>query len=197
MANSVIHDSFRDTVNCAWREVHKMEMAAIEDILRHHIENPIEGELTREKVKRAGVRCVVYDETMNGEVAADTKWKDGNLYVEVQSAFLGIAQGDWLIGPHGIRRRLTEKEEAFLSKLEQEEWMEEMGFKQEKRIMRTFKAKITEKDGKVVTPEYMADDDFWRWHEPKQFLTEFWGLKDSDVVSYEIFEVIDEKEVAI
>lgn len=63
--------------------------------------------------------------------------------------------------------------------------------------MRTFKAKITETDGKVVTPEYMADDDFWRWHEPKQFLTEFWGLKDSDVVSYEIFEVIDEKEVAI
>lgn len=131
MANSVIHDSFRDTVNCAWREVHKMEMAAIEDILRHHIENPIEGELTREKVKRAGVRCVVYDEAMNGEAAADTKWEDGNLYVEVQSAFLGVAQGDWLIGPHGIRRRLTEKEEAYLSRLEQEEWMEEMGFKQE------------------------------------------------------------------
>ncbi len=127
----MIRDSFYDSVNCAWREVHKMEMAAIEDILRHHIENPIEGELTREKVKRAGVRCVVYDEAMNGEVAADTKWKDGNLYVEVQSAFLGIAQGDWLIGPHGIRRRLTEKEEAYLSKLELEEWMEEMGFKKE------------------------------------------------------------------
>ena len=33
--------------------LYKKEMAVIEDILRHHIECPIEGELTREKVKAA------------------------------------------------------------------------------------------------------------------------------------------------
>ncbi len=132
MANEVVYNSFHDTLNCVMREIHKIELAAIEDILRHHIENPIEGELTREKVKRAGIRCIVYDEAINGEAAANTKWEDGNLYIEVQSAFLGIAQGDWLIGPNGIRRKLTEKEEAYLSKLEQEEWMEEMGLNQKK-----------------------------------------------------------------
>lgn len=63
--------------------------------------------------------------------------------------------------------------------------------------MRVFKAKIKEVSGHYVTPEYMADDDFWRWHEPKTFLTKFWGLEEPDVVSYELFEVVDGKEVRI
>jgi hypothetical protein len=69
--------------------------------------------------------------------------------------------------------------------------------REEELIMRTFKARITETNGQVVTPEYMADEDFWRWHEPKQFLIGFWGLLNADVVSYEIFEIVDGKEVAI
>ena len=78
MANEVVYNSFHDTLNCGMREILKIELAAIEDILRHHIENPIEGELTREKVKRAGVRCIVYDADMNGEYMPDMKWEDGN-----------------------------------------------------------------------------------------------------------------------
>lgn len=35
--------------------LHKKEMAVIEDILRHHIDCTIEGELTCEKVKAAGI----------------------------------------------------------------------------------------------------------------------------------------------
>ncbi len=134
MANEVVCNSFHDTLNCGMREIHKIELAAIEDILRHHIENPIEGELTREKVKRAGVRCIVYDADMNGEYMPDMKWEDGNLKLEITSPLLGIAQGEWLIGRNGIRRRLTEEEEAYLSRLEQEEWMEEMGLNKNREL---------------------------------------------------------------
>lgn len=63
--------------------------------------------------------------------------------------------------------------------------------------MRLFKARIKEKGGHCVYPEYMADDDFWRWHDPRAFLVNFWGLNEPDVEFYALFEVIDGKEVRI
>ena len=63
--------------------------------------------------------------------------------------------------------------------------------------MRQFKARIKEVSGHVVTPEYMADDDFWRWYNPKKFLIGFWGLRNADVSSYELYEVVNGKEVRL
>ena len=63
--------------------------------------------------------------------------------------------------------------------------------------MRTFRAKIHETDGHYVEPEYMADDEFWRWRDPKTYLIGFWGLREADVESYELYEVVDGKEVVI
>lgn len=63
--------------------------------------------------------------------------------------------------------------------------------------MREFRATIKEKSGAVVKPSYMADDDFWKWNEPKPFLVNFWGLKNADVESYELYEIVNGKKVAL
>ena len=55
--------------------------------------------------------------------------------------------------------------------------------------MKTYRATIKEKSGAVLHPEYMASDDFWKWNDPIPFLKKFWGLDDSDVVSWKIEEV--------
>ena len=63
--------------------------------------------------------------------------------------------------------------------------------------MRTFGATIKEKEGAVVNPTYMADDDFWKWNEPKPFLINFWGLENADVEDYTLYEIVngDRKEL--
>lgn len=94
---------------CA-REICEKETAVIEDILRHHIENPIEGEITREKIAAAGILGIVYDEEMDRLPFSEVKVGDKSVTFEVTSALLGVVQGEWLIGPGGIRRPLTKKE---------------------------------------------------------------------------------------
>ena len=100
--------------------LHKKEMAVIEDILRHHIDCPIEGELTREKVKAAGIRGVMYSDNFPQSRIEDNG-KD--ICISVTSGLMGVVQGDWLIGEGGARRPLTEKERNYF---ERQECMEQM-----------------------------------------------------------------------
>jgi hypothetical protein len=100
--------------------LHKKEMAVIEDILRHHIDCPIEGELTREKVKAAGIRGVMYSDNFPQSRIEDNG-KD--ICISVTSGLMGVVQGDWLIGAGGARRPLTDKERNYY---ERQERMEQM-----------------------------------------------------------------------
>lgn len=103
--------------------LHKKEMAVIEDILRHHIDCPIDGELTHEKVKAAGIRGVMYsDEFPQSRIEDDGK----EIRISITSGLMGVVQGDWLIGEGGARRPLTEKERDFY---ERQERMEQMAGK--------------------------------------------------------------------
>ena len=92
---------------------------AVEHILRNHIDNPIVGELTREKIKAAGIRCVFFsEESPNLEfVKCDEK--------EVSCKFtynlIGVAQGHWMIHYNGARRPLTDDEEAYLTAQEEQD----------------------------------------------------------------------------
>ena len=103
--------------------LYKKEMAVIEDILRHHIECPIEGELTREKVKAAHIRGVMYSDNFP-QLKADNNGKD--ICISVTIGLMGVVQGDWLIGAGGARRPLTEKERDYY---ERQERMEQMSGK--------------------------------------------------------------------
>ena len=96
----------------------KKEREIVEKILREYIDNPIKGEITREKIKAAGIRAVVYDEDMNGEPLPEIKATDGCISLTITSALIGVAQGNYMISADGLRRRLTEKEEAYLRKKE-------------------------------------------------------------------------------
>lgn len=100
--------------------LHKKEMAVIEDILRHHIDCPIEGELTREKVKAARIRGVMYSDNFPQSRIEDNG-KD--ICISVTSGLMGVVQGDWLIGAGGTRRPLTDKERNYY---ERQERMEQM-----------------------------------------------------------------------
>ena len=100
--------------------LYKKEMAVIEDILRHHIDCPIEGELTREKVKAAGIRGVMYSDNFpQSKVEGNGK----DICISVTSGLMGVVQGDWLIGAGGARRPLTDKERDYY---ERQERMEQM-----------------------------------------------------------------------
>ena len=98
----------------------KKEWEVIDDILHHHIDNPIDGELTKEKVKAAGIRGVMYsDEFPQSKIE-----EDGNdIRFSVTSGLMGVVQGDWLIGQGGARRPLTDKERDFYERLERMERM--------------------------------------------------------------------------
>ena len=100
--------------------LYKKEMEVIEDILRHHIDGPIEGELTREKVKAAGIRGVMYSDNFPQSRIEDNG-KD--ICISVTSGLMGVVQGDWLIGAGGARRPLTDKER---NAYERQERMEQM-----------------------------------------------------------------------
>ncbi len=108
------------------REFHKQECDAIVKILREYIDNPIVGEITREKVKAAGVRSVVYDMDMDDKTFSEIKNEGNEVRITMKRALLGVAQGHWLIAHNGVRRRLSEKEEAGIRRMEEEEQKEEL-----------------------------------------------------------------------
>ena len=96
--------------------VQKKMQEAVEDILRKYIDNPIEGELTREKVKAAGIRSVFFRDDPP-ELKYESQ-DEKNVNFTFTTNLIGVAQGNWMILPNGARRPLTEKEEEFLAQQE-------------------------------------------------------------------------------
>ena len=97
----------------------KAVWGAVEHILRNHIDNPIEGELTREKIKAAGIRSVFFsEEPPNLEFE---KCDEKEVSCKLTSNLIGVAQGRWMIYYNGARRLLTDKEETYLAAQEQQE----------------------------------------------------------------------------
>ena len=108
------------------REFRKKEDAAIEKILREYIDNPIVGEITREKVKAAGIRGIVHDKDMDGAAFSELTTDGGDVRLTVTSALIGVAQGQWLIAHNGLRRMLSEAEEAYFRHMEEEDLKAEL-----------------------------------------------------------------------
>ena len=97
----------------------KAVWGAVEHILRNHIDNPIVGELTREKIKEAGIRSVFFSEVSpNLEFE---KCDEKGVSYKLISNLIGVAQGHWMIHYNGARRPLTDEEEAYLAAQEQRE----------------------------------------------------------------------------
>lgn len=103
----------------------KAVWGAVEHILRNHIDNPIVGELTREKLKEAGIRSFcVYEYLPHLEFE---KSDEKEISCKLTSDLMGVVQGHWVVYHDGTRRQLTDKEEAYLAEQEQQEELSGLG----------------------------------------------------------------------
>lgn len=105
-----------DLIGYVQKKMQEKIYEAVEDILRKYIDNPIEGELTREKVKAAGIRSVFFRDDPP-ELKYESQ-DEKNVNFTFTTNLIGVAQGNWMILPNGARRPLTEKEEEFLAQQE-------------------------------------------------------------------------------
>lgn len=105
-----------DLIGYVQKKMQEKIYKAVEDILRKYIDNPIEGELTREKVKAAGIRSVFFRDDPP-ELKYESQ-DEKNVNFTFTTNLIGVAQGNWMILPNGARRPLTEKEEEFLAQQE-------------------------------------------------------------------------------
>lgn len=105
-----------DLIGYVQKKMQEKIYEAVEDILRKYIDNPIDGELTREKVKAAGIRSVFFRDDPP-ELKYESQ-DEKNVNFTFTTNLIGVAQGNWMILPNGARRPLTEKEEEFLAQQE-------------------------------------------------------------------------------
>jgi hypothetical protein len=77
----------------------------IENILRLYIDHPIEGELTKEKMKAAGVMGLIHEKYPK-PWDIDTS-SDKDVKVTINSSILGVRQGDMLIQFNGDRMHIS------------------------------------------------------------------------------------------
>lgn len=105
-----------DLIGYVQKKMQEKIYEAVEDIMRKYIDNPIEGELTREKVKAAGIRSVFFRDDPP-ELKYESQ-DEKNVNFTFTTNLIGVAQGNWMILPNGARRPLTEKEEEFLAQQE-------------------------------------------------------------------------------
>lgn len=103
----------------------KAVWGAVESILRNHIDNPIVGELTAEKVKAAGIRSFYISE--DPPHLEFEKCDEKEVSCKLTSNIMGVVQGHWVIYSNGARRPLTDKEEAYLTAQEQLVGFSELG----------------------------------------------------------------------
>ena len=90
----------------------------VEYMLRHYIDNPIEGEITADTLKAAGVISIFFDKD-SPRVSVDYpvhEDENGNISLKIDTGLIGIAQGYMLIKPDGTRRPLSYSELDYLSK---------------------------------------------------------------------------------
>ena len=83
-------------------EMRKRLWDTFEHILRNHIDNPIVGELTKEKLKAADIRGLIRDDDEQ-DMKIDTKSDDKNVIMTIYTNWLGVRQGDMLIQENGNR----------------------------------------------------------------------------------------------
>lgn len=105
-----------DLIGYVQKKMQEKIYEAVEDILRKYIDNPIEGELTREILKAAGIRSVFFRDDPP-ELKYESQ-DEKNVNFTFTTNLIGVAQGNWMILPNGARRPLTEKEEEFLAQQE-------------------------------------------------------------------------------
>lgn len=77
----------------------------IENILHLYIDHPIEGELTKEKMKAAGVMGLIHEKYPK-PLDIDTS-SDKDVKVTINSSILGVRQGDMLIQFNGDRMHIS------------------------------------------------------------------------------------------
>ena len=77
----------------------------IENILHLYIDHPIEGELTKEKMKAAGVMGLIHEKYPK-PWDIDTS-SDKDVKVTINSSILGVRQGDMLIQFNGDRMHIS------------------------------------------------------------------------------------------
>ena len=88
------------------------EMEQIEYILRHWIDDPIKGEITKDSLTKHCIRTILYKEY--NEMDSKLEQSGGNMTFTITSRFLGVVQGDYLIGIDGQRSLLTEEQNRTL-----------------------------------------------------------------------------------
>lgn len=87
------------------KESAKRENAALENILRNFIDNPIVGEITPEKLKASNVQGII---RRKFEALPEIQYKEKSVVLTFQSNLLGISQNDMLIMINGARMPLSE-----------------------------------------------------------------------------------------
>ena len=87
------------------KESAKRENAALENILRNFIDNPIVGEITPEKLKAANVQGII---RRKFEALPEIQYKEKSVVLTFQSKLLGISQNDMLIMLNGARMLLSD-----------------------------------------------------------------------------------------
>ena len=87
------------------KESAKRENSALENILRNFIDNPIDGEITPEKLKAANVKGIIMRKF---EALPEIQYKEKSVVLTFQSNLLGISQNDMLIMINGARMPLSE-----------------------------------------------------------------------------------------
>ena len=87
------------------REFYPRLWEAVENIFRLYIDHPIEGELTKEKLKAAGVMGLIHEKYPK-PWDIDTS-SDKDVKVTINSSILGVRQGDMLIQFNGDRMHIS------------------------------------------------------------------------------------------
>ena len=89
-----------------YKEFGRKLWASIENILHHYIDNPIAGELTKEKLRAANIVGLIYEKEMFPPKLE--RFDDQCVTFTLQSNNLGIRQGDMLIQHNGHRMPVSE-----------------------------------------------------------------------------------------
>lgn len=93
-------DLIQEYIYKAQKELAQKVWNGVEFILRNQIDNPIEGDITLEKLRERHIISFVYDKVLPPpRIKVDEK----NIYCEIDSDFLGVRQGGYIITLNGNR----------------------------------------------------------------------------------------------
>ena len=93
-------DLMQEYLDKAQRELAKKVKEGIEFILRNLIDDPIDGEITLEKLRERNIVSFVF---LKDWALPDIKEEGKNISITIHSDFLGVRQGAYIIKPDGER----------------------------------------------------------------------------------------------